>query len=652
LIIILVLLVMLHSMIFYFKKYFINQISLEYESGFWNSYHKSSINFLYSALLSWTYNLLNFNDIQLDKIPDSTQIHYWTDQNRKCFLTFYEHLVLLDDSTTINFLYKKEHTYNKINVNFENISYKSSFYLEISYLQYAASIISDEKDYLHVSKILNERFLFEKYKMNEQMQISIIDKVLFYINRNYYTFNNITDNIQVYIKSIEEEFHSFTKQLIFIFEFLILFTSILLIALIRFILYIYDKKFFKILLSMFINLNKNENSNYKSPKELLILKANLKNFTKLLDNIDYDIHEDIEIEKLSYTAKKIRQNYISSSNLANIYNKNDNDDKLITNQTDTKNSLQGSNFNLIKDNKLLNLIHKNTYDKNGNKIEHEEDLQIITIKNVLEDTKHYEIKFVKFAKYLFLLGLIIFITLSVLNIMTSITNFDFINYVFNISRSYLVTFSSSIHLFNHIRLSILNNDINESSDKLFNNLNKDLEEIKLNKTIFINDYSRYLPKTNKFVSLINSIINDENKDFLCPDAFVCELNSKGIISGLASSIRLISLIYQDYKNKGIINPAKQDIKKFFINKEFLIINKQFDKVFGTLNNLLYENISLDTSEVIQSIDNTVIVLGIITLGFNILIVLYVILVFLSRMIMYMEFIIYSANKFNNALYKD
>ena len=70
------------------------------------------------------------------------------------------------------------------------------------------------------------------------------------------------------------------------------------------------------------------------------------------------------------------------------------------------------------------------------------------------------------------------------------------------------------------------------------------------------------------------------------------------------------------------------------------------------NQTEFDMVITDTNQIIEDVHKYIIILGIVSLLFNILIVLYVILVFISKMKSYLAFIVYSADKFNNALYKE
>jgi hypothetical protein len=245
-------------------------------------------------------------------------------------------------------------------------------------------------------------------------------------------------------------------------------------------------------------------------------------------------------------------------------------DKQITtspNITDnTKSGIQTSHVNFIN---IKNLLDKKLFDKNGNKLL-EEEIQIITNSNILNDTKHYEIKFVKIAKILFFMGLLILLILSALNILTSITNFDFYNDVNIISKSFLSRFSMAVQYMNQVRLTVFYNDRTAEAQTYFNKLTIDIDLNNDNKTVFINSYSKYLPKTNAYFDLIIGKLNDDNKPLLCPvdingvvNDSVCELNSKGINEAYNSAVRLINLIYKDFMNSKTSYSKLEEIKGFF-----------------------------------------------------------------------------------------
>jgi hypothetical protein len=648
-------LISLHSFIFYYKNYFIGKITNDFQVSFWNLYQKSTFNFLYTAVLTWIFRSVGITGNPEFKIPDSSSIKKWTEKNRECSVNFYNSVIVQNDATLINMLYKKDKTFSKININFDDIQYLSSFELEANYLQFGTTQLTNESSFESVYNSLVYKFLYQKFKSDTKQSITDFDKIIYFVNNNINAFLEIAENIENYLLTQSATSYMNTKNVIYIFEFLILATSIFLILLIRFILVGYDKKFFKIIISMFINLNKTEVANYKTPVEILILKSNMKNFGLILDNIDTEItHPNdliMQANKVKPTPKKesngdLNTKSISFTKVPFITDKQNLSS--MNNITDnTKSGIQTSHVNFINN---KNLLDKKLFDKNGNKVI-EEELQIITNNNILNDTKHYEIKFVKIAKVLFFIGLLIFLTLSALNICTSIFNFDFYYDVNIISQSFLSRFSIAVQYMNQARLIVYSNDRSPQAQAYFNKITTDIGLNNDNKTIFVNDYSKSLPNTNAYFNLITATISDANRAILCPNDAICYLNSKGINEAYNSAVRLTSLIYLDFINSNNKFKNLEDIVRFF-DKDYDIANTELDDVFGIINNDIFDKVITDTYAIIDDVHKYIIILGIVSLMFNILIVLYVILVFISRMKNYLAFIVYSADKFNNALYKE
>jgi hypothetical protein len=381
----------------------------------------------------------------------------------------------------------------------------------------------------------------------------------------------------------------------------------------------------------------------------------MNNFKHVLDNIDHQIIDESEVQRLKKYAQNIKEenksfldlNKTEINSIEKQTPKSNDVMKTGTSGIDTKTALQSYFFNARQ-----NLTKFNSPDKNQNKEKKEDNTPLITIKNILNDTKHYEIRFVKIAKVLLIFGFILFVLLSVFNILTSITNFESLYNIHNVSKSFMPSFSLVIELFNHVRLSIFYNDKSANVDDYYNNILNELDLSNLNKTEFINIYSSYMPLTYNYLLKINNKIDDNNKDVLCPISTVCELNSKGITDGYNSALRQITLMYKDFVLKDTNKPRIEDVLGFFNNSDYKILDIELNDVFLLVNNAMFNSVINDTDTIVGNIQLTIVILGIVSLLFSVMIVLYVFLVFLSKMKFYLNFIIYSGNKYNKAIYND
>ena len=160
-----------------------------------------------------------------------------------------------------------------------------------------------------------------------------------------------------------------------------------------------------------------------------------------------------------------------------------------------------------------------------------------------------------------------------------------------------------------------------------------------------------LSNTWTFSKKIDGNLDSQNKDLLCnliPD--VCALNSRGIDSGIESSIHTLKTILRDYLIKQKNPPNKQLIIDYFSTEMFKLVNIELEYVFDKLNDEFTKNILIDMEHILSQINKSINILGICSISFSILIVFYLIIGFISKLGIYYEILNYSCGKFNKTLF--
>ena len=133
---------------------------------------------------------------------------------------------------------------------------------------------------------------------------------------------------------------------------------------------------------------------------------------------------------------------------------------------------------------------------------------------------------------------------------------------------------------------------------------------------------------------------------------LCGLNSRGIDSGIESTLHEIKTIYRDFVLKTSQLPKKDEIIKYFNTDMFKLVNLEAEYIFSEINDEFTNKIFEDMKVIFNSVNGSIMILGIISIICNIFIVFYLIFGFLSMLRSYLKTILYSCNKFNKALFDE
>jgi hypothetical protein len=669
----LIVIVALHSYLFYFKTTFLDTITTNFECQFWMNYQNLSLNFLHSAIITWMFELAGLS-IKSKHYDRQERIKYWTGLYRNSFFKFYDYLDTFDNSTVLQSMHRKNNLFNKISMDWENIAYNTSMFSELNYLQYAAYTLTQIENTTLLSESINDMFLFQQYTSNINKVITKEDKMIYFINNNAPTIFMFMKGAETAILEITDNVFNNTIVIIYIIDGIIIALFLFLTIFARSILNKFDTKFFKLILAMFIDIKKPKESSYKTPLEIGIIRTNIKNFKFLMENIDYEIKEDITVKNLLDIAKQHKIESITSQRIEETPkpktpNTLTTENRLLPTTTNNNNTTTQNNNNTIVNDKTtsnlpfvndisrslvksrVGLSHLNTrYDKNGNMME--EDFMLITNNMILNETKHHELQLIKVSKYFLFIALAIFLILMLTNIMISSQNFNFFNTLRKLSESFIGLYTAIAQLFNYTRLSVFNfKKLPDNPSYTYVSILTDLGTSTASFTLFRNNYLSYLPGVTNFIN--NGYTLDGNTTRLfCPDEDTCELNSKGVSAGYQSSMRFIQLIYSDFQKLTIKNPTFDDVKGFFYKTQYNAVLSEVEVVLGNIATTMYGVVLDDFDKLVSSFHGTMTVLGLICLVFAALVIIYIIFIFLTRMKIYLNSIIYSANKFNNALYKE
>ncbi len=167
----------------------------------------------------------------------------------------------------------------------------------------------------------------------------------------------------------------------------------------------------------------------------------------------------------------------------------------------------------------------------------------------------------------------------------------------------------------------------------------------------MNSYSYSLSNTWIFSNNIDGNIGDKSKDLLCGDLpDVCALNSRGIDSGIESSVHTLKMILKDYLLKQNNPPDKYLIENYFNTEMFKLVNLELEFIFDRVNDKFTKYILMDMELIFTKIQYSIIILGFSSILFSLIILFYLIFGFISKLNFYYEILSYSCGKFNKTLF--
>jgi succinate dehydrogenase hydrophobic anchor subunit len=156
-------------------------------------------------------------------------------------------------------------------------------------------------------------------------------------------------------------------------------------------------------------------------------------------------------------------------------------------------------------------------------------------------------------------------------------------------------------------------------------------------------------KTFQFNEFINSDINENNQNYFCHVESMCRLNSKGFDSGVDNTILGMQYIYKDYLEK-YPNFTINDLKNLFMSDESIKIHQQVEAIFWKISDEFSQYILDDMNLIIDNVNNSIFLLSIISLIFNIVLVIYILFGFLTILKEYYKDFDYSCKKISRAIY--
>jgi PAS domain S-box-containing protein len=309
--------------------------------------------------------------------------------------------------------------------------------------------------------------------------------------------------------------------------------------------------------------------------------------------------------------------------------------------------------------------------KKSKQKEVDEELEVnsfITNGQILKKSKHYSIKFVFISKVLITLVFLLYIVFILSNVVTNTVNFNLIDSNMALVSSYVMVFPEINRIFNMIRLTIINNDLSYTSNYPYYLAAYYQSEADSN--ILYDQFETKLPESYEYYSTLNSLDYERRSALMCKDTVVQDFckevlkkengfNREGLKIATNTVLQTIIDIYKDYlkirdssmSSQTSALTSKPTLLRYFKTEEFGNVNCEMCLVFLPTTISYFNSINSDMSRIFEDVINLNIILGITSICLNIIIILYIVLIFFRRLSESKDYINYSAAKFNRALFE-
>jgi PAS domain S-box-containing protein len=604
-----------------------------------------------------------------------------------------------------NLLYSTPEEYETLLLTWEPVISKETFIFSTDYYCSNARSLSMDTAYDGLLRDLESGFLFKQFDKNRKANLnSKNSKLVYYINFNLLKFEKKLRDFEIAIKNAKTDFNNSWRQLTSVMEIVNIVLSLILIVVIHLTLGRSDTSLFRVLLSMFLNMRKGKKANFKSTYECQLIKMQMKNFKVLLHTFVVDnirqLDETINIDEYGISKILFRNRLGQDIEVAGLLG-GDNASvqvPLSGSVTATPNSnisdvLTGSILGLNSSSTPLGLVNQqegsldSAKEKGDEKKEEKKEKPasskakkgksddkgevVDTFLNngqVLKRTKHYSIRFIKFAKVLITIIFLLYIFFIVSNVVTNTTYLADIDSNVELVSSFLMKLPAAARIYNMVRLMILENDVSFVKDyplymSYYDTASKDSD-------ILYDQYSTKLPNAFEYYNIMISQDYVKRTEEICSDGYTKEIckasllkengyNKEGLKIAATTVIQTLNNIYKDYMKiyeSGIpsqVNslPTRETVSRYLLTEEFANVNIQIEYVFQHSSIGYFKAVYTDISSQFDFIINLDLVLGIASIFLNVIIILYLIFGFFSRLKLSMNYISYSAKKFNKVLFE-
>ena len=645
---------------------------------------QDKMEYFQSNLITQSFEFGKYSHMTLTEDELLNYLAITTETLQESIRKFYKEINKYDKKTGNSFFSEIYGDFKKIIKTWESTSYYSDVLSELYYAIYLSNSVVTEDNIEEIEKDV-EKFFFNEFKANiyERTNTNFI-KVLYFIVNNYSSvLYKIIDNL--YVKSFIHfsNYLKSSKKIVLIMEIFWLLTNISFFAISLLLFSKFNRRVFKLILSMFLDNQKNEKGTFKNRPENFYMKQKINLYILLLDNFTME-------NKIAFT--NFKTNFLKSGGyLGFLENKKEqsSNELLINNSKNNISSSVLTTSNQVTSQNLLSTSHNNAnnlgllneknnlikkhkpvpgaVDSHTNKSKNMMSNKDAAISNneLLKLLNQQRITISNFMTvivvFFFLLCLVIFY-LHLKNIITYNKDNETIRDCFNTFVTYFLTLPNII---NSVRKLIMTQgDIEDALLNYASNISKyekDMTEMTSSSQFKI------FNKIDFFWKQVNLELDNDNIDYnyLCSDYQLCEdyltksidngFCADGIILGYELIAQKFGQIINDYKK--LLNDNNQSLNKILIkanimSNDFDRIQENIELIFSQVQNQFYKSFIEDYESIKDRLFNSTLILNIIFFLFEIC----VILVMTCGIELYMkkkEYLVKDGSKlFNSAFFKD
>ena len=248
--------------------------------------------YLQSALLSETYQFGKFTDMDITTAEMLEYLMLSVSTLQEAIRDFYSELIDYDkkcNKNSMSFIYGD---FIKIIKTWDNVSYYSDLFSELYYAIYLTNSIQDEDssaaiesdvDSFFFNKYLNMTYLEETNK-GLQIKTNFIKVVFFLINNYQEPISVILDRLYQMLYTHLTNYLKSSRTIVFILEILWLILNLAFFGLSLLLFSKFNRRIFKLIISMFLDNQKNEKGTFKNRPENFFMKQKINLYIILLHN--------------------------------------------------------------------------------------------------------------------------------------------------------------------------------------------------------------------------------------------------------------------------------------------------------------------------------------------------------------------------------
>ena len=644
------------------------------------SYLKDKISYLQSALLTEMFEFGEYSKMDITDLEMFDYLKLSINSLQESISSFYLEMVNYDQKIGKNCMGRIYGDFMKIIKTWENVTYESDIFKELYYAIYLTNNAVKEDTPENIMKDVDVYF-FNEYRLNIKQEVySSFMKVVFFVVNNYETtFSDILELLFNEVGENADKFLKFSEKLMVIFEILWLCTNLTFFVFALLLFSKFNRKVFKLIISMFLDTGKNEKGTFKNKPENFYMKQKIKLFILLVHNFTME-------NKLAF--QNFRENFIKGNINNSSLVKFDENGLPITNNPllneaqalNSKTNLSSVNItnsqNLTKDNLLggkqgVSILNKddkkNPKDKKEVSINAKHSMtnkeaaisndKLLKLLNQQRITISYVMMIV--VGFFAIASCVIFY----LHLNNTLTYNNQTAILLNAFENFIVYFNSLPAIMSSLRKLIITQSevtpdlLSYSVD--ISNYEKQISIITSAKDFNIFDKVKYFWKE------LNLQMNETGVDteYLCCGYDLCKsfllrdngYCLEGIILGYELIAQKYSQIIGDYENLLVTSNndiTKEDIKYYIMTDVFDRVQENIEFVFSQVQDQFYISFIDDYKKVRANLRSITVLLNIVFFLFELIIII-VMLCFIEIYIKNQEYLVKDgSNLFNTAFFKE